>query len=582
MRGARWWAAVPAVGALALLALLYDKSQGADPVARAAVQDTLRQMHQLDSDWNVAVMSAKVGLNESYDPLTAPVAQIAAELRRIERSLMPPELASLRAAFTRKGDLVDNFKSHNSILRNSMRYLPAAAAEARQELEAAGGADAGKMASFVTISLQEAARYAVIPEAAQQQRLAESIHQLEEALRTWPGGGLARAAAVNFLNHTRTVLKQVSDEGDLLAGILQVPTVAAIERANAAFEANFAQEVADAELWRHALVGYSALLLVLVGFTGWRLRQSYRQIRGMNAALVQANDSLEHRVQERTRELADALASLHESEAQLVQSEKMSSLGQMVAGVAHEINTPLAYVRSSIETVGDQLGDVADLVALAHEGRHEEAASLAAAFREHGIVQEMRDLARQGMHGLDQISEIVMNLKNFARLDRSKTTKFDLREGLESTLSIARGHLKAHKVVKRYGSIPPVECAPSQLNQVFLNLVTNAAQAIGHDHGVITVATASEGRMVRIDVQDNGSGIPAENLSRIFDPFFTTKEIGKGTGLGLAIAYKIVQEHGGRIDVASVPGEGTTFSVRLPGCVESTAVQDALLEEAAA
>jgi two-component system, NtrC family, sensor kinase len=590
---ARWLVvAVLAACALALLFLLYENSQGASPAARAAVQENLRLMHQLDSDWNVGVMSAKVGLNDSYDPLVAPIQKIIGLLDRLRStSAVSAELTALRAAFARKADLVDNFKSHNSILRNSMRYLPAAANEARTALSEVRGPEAALanvVAAAIGVCLEEAARYAVIPEAAQQQRLAQAIASLEDQLRSWPGGGTPRAAAANFLNHTRTVLNQVSDEGELLAGILNVPTVAGIERANAAYESFFAVESVEAERWRQALVAYSAALLLIVGYTGWRLRQSYRQIRRMNAALVDANDTLEHRVQRRTSELAEALASLHESEAQLIQSEKMSSLGQMVAGVAHEINTPLAYVRSSLETVGDQLADVQDLV------RHSNAllgsldattpdpeqlsqnyaalSELASTFEQHGIVQEMRELSKHGLHGLDQISEIVMNLKNFSRLDRSKTTNFDLREGLESTLSIARGTLKQHQVVKHYGSIPMVECSPSQLNQVFLNLVTNAAQAIEHDHGVITVTTGFDGDLVRVDVQDNGAGIPEENLKRIFDPFFTTKEIGKGTGLGLSIVYKIVQEHGGRIEVASRLGEGTTFTVRLPACAASQTI----------
>jgi two-component system NtrC family sensor kinase len=586
MKAAGWLAAGTAIGALALLALLYEKSQAADPAARGAVQDDLRGVHQLDSDWNVAVMSAKVGLHDSYDALVAPVRRIAQLLQAIDLTQkrqgapVSAEVDALRSLFRQKADLVDHFKSHNSVLRNSMRYLPAAAAEARDALAATRDADAVRIAAGVSQCLEEAARFAVIPEAAQRERLAQSIAHVEELLHAWPQGGAARAATANFLSHAGTVLRQVSEEERLLAGIVKVPTVAGIEKASTAYEAFFAGQAALAERWRQALVGYSAALLLLVGYTGWRLRQSYRQIRRMNAALLEANDYLEHRVQERTRELADALASLHESEAQLIQSEKMSSLGQMVAGVAHEINTPLAYVRSSIETVGGQLDDVQALVHHAVARDAQAVYDLADAFHQHGILQELRQLARYGLQGLDQIGEIVVNLKNFSRLDRSKTTRFDLREGLESTLSIARSTLKAHRIVKRYGSIPQVECAPSQLNQVFLNLVTNAAQAIEHDHGVITVATSCEDGWVRVDVQDNGSGIPAEHLKRIFDPFFTTKEIGKGTGLGLAIVYKIVQEHGGRIDVASTPGEGTTFTVRLPACAPQPALQ--AREEAAA
>ncbi|MBC5765060.1 DAHL domain-containing protein [Ramlibacter albus] len=574
--------ALAAAAALGLLGLLYDKSQGAPPGMRAVVQDDLRLINQLDSDWNVGVMSAKVGLNESYDPLVVPAQNIAAAIARVSRHQaeqgagIDAQLSALRQAFTQKGDLVDNFKSHNSILRNSLRYLPAAAQEARDALLAMRGPEAARaqaLAAAIAESVDDAARYAVIPEASQQQALEQAIARVEDLLRTWPEAGGAREPAAIYLNHARTVLRQVNDEGDLLAGILKVRTVGALQQVNTAYEAFYGQRSADAEMWRKALVVYSAILLALVAWTAWHLRQSYRL--------------LEQRVKERTQELGDALESLHESEAQLIQSEKMSSLGQMVAGVAHEINTPLAYVRSSMETVSEQLGDVQSLVRQSNallaaldaetpdpdalQAHYRELADIAGAFEQHGIVQELRNLTREGLHGLDQIGDIVVNLKNFSRLDRGKTMKFDLREGLESTLTIARGAIKGCRIVKRYGSIPRIECAPSQMNQVFLNLVTNAAQAIGHDMGVITVSTALEGTMVRVDVQDNGAGIPEENLRRIFDPFFTTKEIGKGTGLGLSIVYKIVKEHGGTIGVESLVGQGTTFTVRLPACAEDVA-----------
>jgi signal transduction histidine kinase len=170
------------------------------------------------------------------------------------------------------------------------------------------------------------------------------------------------------------------------------------------------------------------------------------------------------------------------------------------------------------------------------------------------------------LHGIEQISEIILNLKDFSRLDRSKVSRFDLNEGLESTLVIARNLVK-HKTVKReLGQIPLIECSPSQVNQVFLNLITNAAQATRDDHsGEIAVrSSVAPNGYVRVEISDNGHGIPDNVLPKIFDPFFTTKDVGQGTGLGLSIAYKIVQEHGGRIEVRSKVGQGTTFSVLLP------------------
>ena len=169
------------------------------------------------------------------------------------------------------------------------------------------------------------------------------------------------------------------------------------------------------------------------------------------------------------------------------------------------------------------------------------------------------------MYGIEQISEIVINLKNFSRLDRSKMSQFNLNEGLESALVLAKHELKHLKVIRRFAELPLINCSPSQLNQVFINLINNAAQAVHPDRGEITVSTrvVDDGH-VAVEIADNGSGIPPEILSKIFDPFFTTKEVGKGTGLGLSIAYKIIDQHGGKISVDSTVNAGTRFTIVLP------------------
>jgi signal transduction histidine kinase len=312
-----------------------------------------------------------------------------------------------------------------------------------------------------------------------------------------------------------------------------------------------------------------------------KLAESFRVIRRVNADLKHANETLESRVEERTEELSNALKLLKQSEAMLVQSEKMSSLGQMVAGLAHEVNTPLAYVKSSLDAVSTRLpeieamaGETAKLVdALGADTPDEQAlaqhyqtvSQRLGAMHEHDAIGELRSLVQDGRHGIDRISELVTGLRDFSRLDRSKLADFDLNEGIESTLVILRNVLKGKELHKDLQAIPHIACAPSQLNQVFLNLINNAAQATPEKGGIILVRTRAVGKdQVAVDVVDNGHGIPKDVLPKIFDPFFTTKEVGKGTGLGLSISYKIVESHGGRIDVASEPGKGTRFSVYLP------------------
>jgi signal transduction histidine kinase len=277
--------------------------------------------------------------------------------------------------------------------------------------------------------------------------------------------------------------------------------------------------------------------------------------------------------------LLDALKHLKESEAQLIQSEKMSSLGQMVAGVAHEINTPLAYVKNSLGQVSEQLpgiGNALDhcdmLLELLKAGDDPEGLSREfqqttnhiGALKQQHVIEELSTLVKDGLFGTGQVSEIVGNLKNFSRMDRSKVSHANLNESLNSTLLLAKHLLKSVTVNKDFGKIPDITCASSQVNQVFLNLVTNAVQAMPGERGTLTLTTRADGDGVAVDVEDNGAGIPQEVISRIFDPFFTTKEVGKGTGLGLSISYKIIQQHGGKISVNSKPGSGTKFTVWLP------------------
>lgn len=296
--------------------------------------------------------------------------------------------------------------------------------------------------------------------------------------------------------------------------------------------------------------------------------------------LAQVNVILEQKVKERTAELSKAMDELRASQLQLIQSEKMASLGQMVAGVAHEINTPLGYVKNNVLMAQDfatQLAALArgtaELTTLLNTGSADEATlgarlaevhAQALALRDGGVDEDLKTLFEDTVYGIEQISEMVINLRNFSRLDEAKVKDTQLHECLDSTLNIARNVLKNKaEVVRNYGEIPTVECSPAQMNQVFLNLINNAAQAI-EGHGQITISTSADDTHVHVAIQDNGRGIPGDVLPKIFDPFFTTKKVGEGTGLGLAIVYKIVQQHGGKIRVSSKPGTGTRFIISLP------------------
>ncbi|MER1069693.1 ATP-binding protein [Pseudomonas aeruginosa] len=290
--------------------------------------------------------------------------------------------------------------------------------------------------------------------------------------------------------------------------------------------------------------------------------------------------AMEARIAQRNRVLRKALVDLKESQAQLVQSEKMASLGQMVAGVAHELNTPLGYVGNNLallEELSDPLLRLADAQAAlvdclgdpqCDEARLAQALQAADAVRREAAVEQLREDLRQlfvdTRYGLGQIGELVSGLKDFARLDRAFSEEVDLNDCVRNAVLIARTAIKDKaEISSQLGKLPLIACAPSQINQVLLNLLTNAAQAMERFGRILLKSWADE-RQVFLSVQDNGKGMPAEVLGRIFDPFFTTKPVGQGTGLGLSISYKIIQQHGGTIRVASEPGRGTRFLISLP------------------
>ena len=302
-------------------------------------------------------------------------------------------------------------------------------------------------------------------------------------------------------------------------------------------------------------------------------------------ALRESRHQLEQRVLDRTADLnavnetlqqekesqAILIKRLEEAQNQLMQSERMASIGQLAAGVAHEINNPVGFVSSNLGSLNGYVTNILKLLSVYEQAESalplatlQAITQLKADIDVEFLRQDIVALLAESLDGVKRVTRIVQDLKNFSHVDESECQWADLEAGMESTLRVVWNELKYKaEVVKEFAGIPQIECFPFQLNQVFMNLLVNAAHAI-EEKGTITLRTGHDESQVWLEVQDTGKGIKPENLSRIFEPFFTTKPVGKGTGLGLSLAYGIVKKHDGRIEVKSEVGQGSTFRVMLP------------------
>lgn len=345
-----------------------------------------------------------------------------------------------------------------------------------------------------------------------------------------------------------------------------------------------------------------AMLLVLSGIAVWwwvltdesrelaeeeldnqnlQLQQEVRDREAAEAALQDLAKDLEQRVKQRTAQLSEALTVLKKAQTQLVQTEKMSSLGQMVAGVAHEINNPVNFIHGNLEHACNYVQDVLALLVayqLAFPKATPEILELADEIDVTFVQEDLPKLLKSMRVGTDRIREIVLSLRTFSRLDEAEVKSVDIHAGLDSTLMILSNRLKATdqrpaiQIQKHYGELSPIECYAGQMNQVFMNLLTNAIDAIDEDKRsdreppqIAITTTLADPETVQIVITDNGPGISPEVQRNLFDAFFTTKDVGKGTGLGLSIAQQIVVErHGGRLTCRSELNHSTSFLIEIP------------------
>lgn len=540
---------------------------------------SVRSMKALDNELNVSLLKARYGIDENFAAIDRIDDALAEEFDRLRYTGTIVELdfdnplQKLLSEYEEKAEikneLIDDFKQSLGRLNQAVNTLPALTDDL---IKFAKDNDQAERLDTLNQLNSAIYQYLSLEDSNSKKKVTNNIPLLQglNTLDTPPNitsSSTINATAENqqriqsYRNQLETILEQHSKAQQSLVKVLAQSTNELLDRLQSAYTDSHNALLAKAGKLRNALVGYGFLLLAVLAYFAYILRKNYT--------------NLEQKVIERTR-------AIEESQEQLIQSEKMASLGELVAGVAHEVNTPLGYVSSNVETIGVNLNDMNQLLQRVKQlWQHSQGDNLdiiQVAAKSKNIVDcydelqigeifdESQELLADSHHGLEEISGLVSSLKDFSRLDRQSTEHIDVHDCINSSLKIASNKLKENNVTvdKKYAELPKITCTPSKLNQLFLNITTNAAQAMKEAGGTLTVRTQQQDDNIAIYFEDQGVGMSEETLKKVFDPFYTTKPIGEGTGLGMSISYKIAQAHDGDITVASELGKGTTLCVTLP------------------
>jgi len=536
----------------------------------------LLKIDSLDSSINELALRSRSNLDANYDMLVRNTLSMERTIDnladthfnsdKIAGSLLESRFVTFQNAIETKLEQVENFKSNNSVLRNSDQYAPIIGIQLAQIAASTGQAEVRNLYQTAVIDLLEFTK--------------QGSSKSDVDVIGYHGQIIASQAAMpkeseigilEFANHFKTAIQARKSTDQYLNSVLNSTANDQIEDIFSAWSVWRAENGSAREVLRYYTIAYVVAMLGLIGMLVFRLRSLYQ--------------NLDAEVEIKTQEAKKAYDELRESESQLAQNEKMAALGQLVAGVAHEINTPMGYVDSNVETVHRRLlklepvlKTVEELSRAASDQQREKTTitelvkKQIASYRKLGKsaeVSKVLELLVDTKDGLLEMQETVKSLTNFSHVEDAPRQRVDINERIEKAIKVCNPQLQGRRVVTRFGgNLPLISGISNQLSQVLINIINNAVHATDSETGVITIESLLIADKVRVSVHDNGVGIAEKLQKRIFDPFFTTRAVGEGTGLGLSIAYQITKAHEGTLIVTSEVDEGTSVTIEFPSIKE--------------
>lgn len=550
---------------------IYQRTLPDIDAIRKDIVERILTIDSLDTNINELAIRNRYNFDLNYDGVTRASSLLDKAVsdfgrtyfinKNAETDLLARRFQDFKNELEVKKELIENFKTHNSVLRNSEKYAPLVG---RKLIAVADQANEMTAKEHYTEIIREMLEYSLQGSSVRLENLKIMRTQLTEVEKSMPRQALTEMIAFN--NHLSVVMEEKHNTDTFLRKIMLSTTGEELSQLSNAWDMWFVDQSQKYDNFTILLTAYIVSLLAFIAIIVWILRSLYR--------------SLDQKVEERTKETEIAFEELKEYETQLMQSEKMASLGQLVAGVTYEMNTPLGYISANVDTVSKNIkgmGRVYEVMNILSnevslpkpDGKKMGALlkHLVKLFREGGkgeVINETQELLEDSTYGLNEISQLVSSLKDYGSIDQSEMKSINLNRNLDTTLDMSKSLIKNRELVRNYTDIKNIKGMPSQLNQVFMNVITNAIQATDDNTGKIIISTDSDEDNVIIEIEDNGIGMREEEVKHVFDPFFTTKDVGQGVGLGMAVAYKIIKSHGGEIIVESQPSNGTKVIIKLP------------------